>query len=218
MDSESFSKRYEVLSDAELINLAQQLSTLVPEAQEALSAELQKRSLGPIAEIPEEPDRLPPIPPEYADANIDPDELVVIRRFRDFPEAMMARATLDSAGIQCAVLDENIIRMNWLGSNAFGGLKLAVRQEDAETALDVLEQAIPDQIQLDGQETYEQRRCPNCSALDIQFEEFDKKWSAAALWVNLPLLISTKRWRCNACGHSWKETTDEQSQYSKVSE
>ena len=52
----------------------------------------------------------------------------------------MAKSILDSAGIESFLADENVISMNWLYSNALGGVKLQVRNADAAIASDLLNQ------------------------------------------------------------------------------
>ena len=49
-------------------------------------------------------------------------------------EALLAKGSLESAGIECFLGDDNLIRMDWLWSNLLGGIKLRVRQEDALVA------------------------------------------------------------------------------------
>ena len=57
-------------------------------------------------------------------------KLVALRRFRDLPGALVAKGLLDSAGIKCFLSDENTVRMDWLWSNALGGVRLWVREDD----------------------------------------------------------------------------------------
>jgi len=59
------------------------------------------------------------------------DRLVVLCRYRDLHEALMAQGTLESAGIESFLADENMVRMHWMWSNALGGVRLFVWQEDA---------------------------------------------------------------------------------------
>ena len=63
-----------------------------------------------------------------------PPSPVELRRFRDLPDALLAKSILDSADIECFLIDENIIRMDWLWSNLVGGVKLWIRPEDADAA------------------------------------------------------------------------------------
>jgi hypothetical protein len=61
--------------------------------------------------------------------------LVTLATFDTSIKAEMAKAALAEAGIQSELGDENLVTMNWLLSNAVGGIKLVVREEDAERAL-----------------------------------------------------------------------------------
>jgi hypothetical protein len=64
---------------------------------------------------------------------------VVLRRYRDMPAAFVEKSALENAGIQCFLLDDNVVRMDWFWSNAMGGIKLIVREKDAQDAAKVLE-------------------------------------------------------------------------------
>jgi hypothetical protein len=64
---------------------------------------------------------------------------VVIRSYRDLTEAMVDRTTLESAGIKCFLYDDNLIRLDWFVSNAIGGAKLVVSQNEAAEALKILD-------------------------------------------------------------------------------
>jgi hypothetical protein len=57
-------------------------------------------------------------------------ELVTLQHFRDVPEALLAKGKLESAGIACALADGNLVRMDWLLSNAIGGIRLQVHVQD----------------------------------------------------------------------------------------
>lgn len=67
------------------------------------------------------------------------DRLVTIATFETAPRAHVARAALEDAGIRVFVADEEIVSMDWMLSNAVGGVKLKVRESDAERALAVLD-------------------------------------------------------------------------------
>jgi hypothetical protein len=73
---------------------------------------------------------------------VDRDELVTIDRFLFIADAEIARATLEAAGIEAVLGDENVARMSWGDVQAHGGVKLRVRAEDAEEAESVLGAAI----------------------------------------------------------------------------
>jgi hypothetical protein len=62
-------------------------------------------------------------PAENADKTAHPN-LVTLRQFRDIPAALLAKSILDSEGMECFLVVENTIRMDWLLSNMLGGMKL----------------------------------------------------------------------------------------------
>jgi len=81
------------------------------------------------------------------------DKPVVLRKYRDMPEAFVAKSILDAAGIESFLQDDNVVRMDWLWSNAMGGIKLIVRGKDAEDAEKILSQgSVSEQVGGVGQE------------------------------------------------------------------
>ena len=68
------------------------------------------------------------------------DDLVTIDRFLFIANAEIARATLEAAGIDAVLVDENIVRMSWGDAQAHGGVRLQVRAEDADEARAILEE------------------------------------------------------------------------------
>ncbi len=138
--------------------------------------------------------------------------MVTIAKFRDLPEALLAQGNLNSAGIEAVLLDDNLVRLDWLWSNAVGGIKLQVRAEDAAEATDVLNQPIPEEFEIEGVGDYRQPECPKCKSLDVTFQEIYKPVAYASLWVGVPLPVQRKGWKCRACGHEWETTDPEESE------
>ena len=126
---QQFRYHYSQLSDSELLKLASEASSLNEAAWEALEDELDRRHL----EIPEAPEiRI-----------LDTRNLVLLRRFRDIPEALLAKGKLDASGIECFLADENMVRMDWLISNLLGGVKLLVEPSDFSRASRILNEPAP---------------------------------------------------------------------------
>ena len=40
-------------------------------------------------------------------------DFVMLRRYRDLPEAVIVKSILDAEGIDCVLSDENLVRMDW---------------------------------------------------------------------------------------------------------
>ena len=56
-------------------------------------------------------------------------------------EAHLLRLRLEAEGITAYLRDENMIALDWLYSNALGGVKVDVADEDYEAALRIFESA-----------------------------------------------------------------------------
>jgi|SRR5271165_2828148 len=191
---------YAQMADTELEAIAADSSELTDVALQALRGEIARREgLGSaVADGDSGPGR---------DA-VELADFVSIRQVRDLHEALLAKGVLDSAEIECFMVDDNMVRMDWFYSNLVGGIKLCVKQEDAEAALDLLEQSIPEEFEVEGIGPYEQPRCPKCQSLDIAFEELNQPvaWISACLLAPIPL--HRKTWVCHSCGQQWKELDD----------
>ncbi|HLW54270.1 MAG TPA: DUF2007 domain-containing protein [Candidatus Angelobacter sp.] len=134
------------------------------------------------------------------------DQLVTLWRYRDLPEALIARAKLDSQLIWCVLADDNIVRLNWFISNAVGGVRLRVAEEDARLALELLAEEIPQSFTAEeiGEE-YRQPSCTNCHSRDVSYEPVHRGLALVGLCVlSLPLWLPKGLWKCEECGHQWK--------------
>jgi len=70
-------------------------------------------------------------------------QLVTVAAFHSEPEFLLARTRLESAGIECFALNENMLRIAGWHSHILGGIKLQVLESDAQDALAILRQTAP---------------------------------------------------------------------------
>ena len=179
------------MSDGELLRLAQNPEALTDAARDVLEDELDRRDL----------DYLEDEPPKPRD-ELELRDLITIRQFRDLPEALLAKGSLESAGIECFLADENLVRLDWFISNFIGGIKLRVRPNDAENARKILDEPILEGLYVHGVGLYEQPRCPRCQSLDVSYQELDKPVSA---FLRVPIPLQREGWRCRSCDAQWDE-------------
>ena len=137
------------------------------------------------------------------------EELVTLWRYRDLPEALVAKSKLDSAAMWCFLDDENMVYINWFMSNAVGGVRLRVSNADVQDAVALLGEEIPASLSADetGAE-YRQPICPSCGSRDVCFEPFNKAIALVFLCLPLPVWIPKRSWKCEDCGHEWKAEYD----------
>jgi len=192
---------YAGMTDGELQRLARSAESLTDLACDALEDEMDRRHL----EFPD--DECPDATPERRQ-QMEVRELVTIRQFRDLPEALLAKGSLESAGIECFLADENLVRLDWFISNFIGGIKLNVRAADAGNAQKLLDEPILEGLYVQGIGLYEQPRCPECQSLDVNFQELDRPIAYMSAFLRVPMPVQRSGWRCHACDAEWDDDGD----------
>lgn len=189
------SAQYSSMTEDELAKLADEAVSLTDAAKGALKDELSRRGLNiHLAERSnvEQPHTL---------------DLVVVRKFRDLPEAVIAKDVLTSAGLECFLADAATVRMDWFLSNALGGIKLCVRSEDAEAAEKLLNENRTQDSYDEEDRDFKEPSCPRCQSREVSLNETGKDVSYGDAILDVPMPADHPGWKCHACGHSW---TDEE--------
>jgi hypothetical protein len=140
-------------------------------------------------------------------------EIVLVTWFAH--EAHIGRTLLEADGIEAFVLDADQIGMQWHVAGAIGGVKLAVRPEDAERARALL--AIDHSPALAGVPedvlpAPDEEVCPRCgSTATATVQRTDRvsalAWISMAFFFLLGVLVPrrsrrVRRW-CRGCGAMW---------------
>jgi DNA-directed RNA polymerase subunit M/transcription elongation factor TFIIS len=142
------------------------------------------------------------------------DPLVTIATFSHSEEAHLNRAKLESEGIDAFVADEYMVNANWLYSIAIGGVKLKVKESDAEAALSILKgisEPIPEEVSASTKSIGE--HCPKCNSTYVQYKMFSLR-PVFILWLLSNLVFGNyggftlpflkRKWKCHSCGYEWK--------------
>jgi Putative prokaryotic signal transducing protein len=183
------------MTDGELQKLARSAESLTELALETLEDELERRNM-------DFPDELPNSVPQE---RLEIRQLVTIRKFRDLPEALLAKGSLESAGIECFLADENLVRLDWFISNFIGGIKLNVHPADEANARKLLDEPILEGLYVQGVGLYEQPRCPRCQSLDVNFQELDRPISYMTAFLHVPIPVQRSGWHCHDCDAEWTD-------------
>ena len=132
------------------------------------------------------------------------EKLITIATFSQEIEAHLSKIRLESEGIECFIADEYIVTMNWLYSNAVGGVKLKVKESDVERTIEILRQepvstdSVGDRVSEDDNEP----RCPKCNSLDVYYEKFSRRLVFASwLLLGVPFPFLKRKWKCRKCGY-----------------
>ena len=124
----------------------------------------------------------------------------LIGRFQYSSEAMIYKGKLESEGIEVFIRDGATIDANPLYSNAVGGVKLYVNNEDADAANLILSQISP--FSLD--DNHQLIKCPKCNAEKIEMMTTVKDLKSFLLFVFSALIsifpYHTKyKYKCQNC-------------------
>lgn len=134
-------------------------------------------------------------------------KFTTIASYRDIPIAELARAKLDSEGIPCHLLNKHHIGVNWLYSQALGGVQLQVLSEDAAEArriLDADESSSLEAEDLDFPELDETDYCESCGSSNLEVIDYKRISGALILLTQLWFLFWGRKYRCKDCGHKMK--------------
>lgn len=122
------------MSDEELQLISSQQSDLTAPARTALHVELERRGVLQTLEGQ--------TPPPLGHDEVEFQDLVTVRRFRTLSEALVAKGGLESAGIECYLVDDNMVRI--FVSTFTGGVRLQVKSEDLAPATEILDEPAPE--------------------------------------------------------------------------
>lgn len=126
---------------------------------------------------------------------------IVVQSF-SFPyEAQIAKTQLEAAGIPARIENEHTINMDWLYSNALGGVRLLVLEGDSEEARTLLAQDFSQELQ---QQFGLSENCPNCGSSNIQpYTEGKRPAYLVFLLFGFPLFFYKNGMKCQRCQYFW---------------
>ena len=130
---------------------------------------------------------------------------IAVASFSQPVEAHLARTKLESEGIPCVVGDENLVRVDWLLSNAVGGVKLMVPVGELERARAALRPR-PRLVVVSNNVPEGEMICPRCHSDDVYYSRFNRRIAGFfILLVGFLIPWRDRRWACTQCGYEWKE-------------
>ncbi|MBF9222909.1 putative signal transducing protein [Hymenobacter ruricola] len=144
----------------------------------------------------------------------NPDSVVFLESFYEPMAANLARTRLEAAGIPCFLSNENLVGLLPLYSPTTGGVRLHVRQRDAEAALELLHSVpvplatTPDVASFAAEAPDPVTpRCPRCGSSNVAWGPATRNtygfWSGL-LSVLLRYPVRDKRFHCFHCGNEFK--------------
>jgi len=131
--------------------------------------------------------------------------LVTVSTHTDPIEAHILRCRLEAEDIPAFIASEHHIRMNWLMSNALGGVRVQVPEQFSSQALDVIKDVEAGTYELPDEEA-EAHTCPKCGSHESLPDK--NSWRIAFLaffFLNVPMPFKGNALRCLSCGYRGNE-------------
>ena len=136
--------------------------------------------------------------------NMNP-RLVTVKTFSSAWEADLAKTQLEACGIEAFILDSQTISVNWLFSNAIGGIKLQVFEEQVMEAKEVL---LKNAEGLEETIVEDKIICPQSESEKVTSVNWERRWSLVSiLLLGFPIFYPRDKYLCQDCGSKWKERT-----------
>ncbi|MGP8214875.1 MAG: DUF2007 domain-containing protein [Bacteroidia bacterium] len=147
---------------------------------------------------------------------------VTIATFTYPHQAAILQGKLESEGIECYVKDGNTVSANPFYSNAIGGVKIQVKENDVESANKIVKEYYDnvnseegvsitengtepkDELKHGNQEESSsvKIKCPSCGSDDVNKDNTPSRFSLiSVILLGLPLLFpARKKYHCFNCG------------------
>jgi hypothetical protein len=127
---------------------------------------------------------------------------VLLNSYNNYVEAHIAKGVLDEHGINSWLKDENTVTIDPILTNAVGGIKVMVAEEDAQKAWDILQQLKEEQRKLIA--------CPKCQSHNIELVTTPRKainWLTAisTFFMSDVAIATDKVNHCFDCGNEFPE-------------
>lgn len=127
---------------------------------------------------------------------------VPVQVYQNYIDAHIIKGRLEEAGIECWLKDEHTVTTNPIWTNAVGGIKLMVAEEQQRDALQLLQEF--------EAARKNSRACVNCGSHNVEYVSTPRKASnwfsaLASFFFSDYAIAPDKVYHCFDCGH---ESTD----------
>jgi Zn ribbon nucleic-acid-binding protein len=130
--------------------------------------------------------------------------MITLRSFDNYFLANITLTKLQDAGVECYLKDENTVTIDPILSNAIGGIKLVVKENDAAEAKELLQQF--------DEEYLRAVKCPKCGASEITLVTkpgISNYLTAIFTWLFSSYAVGSEQiYQCGKCGYESKSMPD----------
>lgn len=125
-------------------------------------------------------------------------KFVPIQAYQNYVDAHIIKGRLEEAGINCWLKDEHTVTTNPIWTNAIGGIKLMVVEEQLKEAVSLLQEF--------DAERQSSRACVNCGSHNLEYVSTPRKASnwlsaLASFFFGDYAIAPDKVYHCFDCKH-----------------
>lgn len=125
-----------------------------------------------------------------------------VAAFNHVHEAHLVRCRLEAEGLSAFISDENLVSLNWMYSQAVGGVKVQVADEDYERALRILRADHNMHTTKIHANEIDEECCPSCGSSATTHPY--SPWSLIPSFIlAVPVFFRKKYQECTKCGARW---------------
>mgnify|MGYP005855037097 CR=1 FL=1 len=121
--------------------------------------------------------------------------MTIIASYTKMEDAHLAVSKLEGSGVEAWLRDEATANLYWLYSNAIGGVKVEVADEDVERAREILE--LP-------KEASGLIQCPHCGSEHTSVRQMNLLFALGLIFLNLILPHRKNKADCLDCGETFE--------------
>lgn len=130
-------------------------------------------------------------------------EMLTLGAYSTWFEANLVSSELEAFDLHPTLVDAQTINMNWLWSNALGGIKVQIPASEVEQARQILESRPAEPPSGPESDETDATACPICGSSDTHYY-LDKRGSFLTwLILSLPVIPPLPRRICADCGSKW---------------
>lgn len=137
--------------------------------------------------------------------------MITVATFSKPEDAHLLRLRLGAGGVDAYVQDENMVQMNWLYSNAIGGVRVQIAETDLEAAREIVAAPPVGKGEVAALSEAELTVCPECSSTGTAPDEGPRRFAFLSMMFSMmmfgvafPFAFLRRRWKCADCGCTWR--------------
>lgn len=138
-------------------------------------------------------------------------KVICYNRYYDLTKAYLAKSILDEHEIFSFIENEHITTANPFLTNAVGGIRLMINEQDKEKVAEILkldieeEENTTDVIEEKQIATEKETLCPKCNSTNNRKEDVSAPaFVISILTLGFPIPFLKRKYHCFDCGHEWK--------------